>query len=510
MPRPAQIISLPITKWNNAHDNYSRKLKKHCSFKITLSNPAVTKAWDNYRTTTANFQWLIKHAVDNGIRLRAVGNNWSFSPVAPGDDGVVDTKDLVLTFNFKGSWVDDDYLATNKPVSNLFFTQCGVNISRLNDLLEKQGTASRSLKASGNTNGQSIAGATSTGTHGSAFNVGAVHECIVGLHIVNSSSESVWIERASYPVVSDEFLQLIQARRISDDEMFNSAVVSFGSFGFIHGILIETDNLFLLEEYRSKRLAYDANMKTAIDELDFSKIRQHLARDPFDSIRPLYHFEVFVNIHQFEPPDKKLTYGDDTLGFIQTVLDALGNASVKLIPLLTNALFPQVFSPAPVTWGTVGETFVYTKFRGKLASAALGIANKNATRVLEIMVAINKTKPFPGGVGLRFVKGTKATLGFNRYAKTCVIEMDGVDAKASHEFFKAVYDELKKQGIPFTLHWGKLNDVIDEQMVRNMFGGPAVDRWIKCRNTLLSSAVREVFNNAFLKKAGLDKSLDVV
>jgi hypothetical protein len=52
-----------------------------------------------------------------------------------------------------------------------------MSILQINEKLEAAG---RSLKASGASNGQSIAGCISTGTHGAAFQVGAVHEAIVG------------------------------------------------------------------------------------------------------------------------------------------------------------------------------------------------------------------------------------------------------------------------------------------------------------------------------------------
>ena len=142
----------------------------------------------------------------------------------------------------------------------------------LDEKLEQDSNPKRSLKASGASNGQSIAGCSSTGTHGAAFNVGAVHDAIVGLHIVTGPDRHVWLEKKSNPVASDEFIKWLGAEPIKDDDIFNSAVVSFGSFGFIHGMLIETEPVFLLEQFRTGNIVYNDALKLAMNDLDFSGI----------------------------------------------------------------------------------------------------------------------------------------------------------------------------------------------------------------------------------------------
>ena len=142
---------------------------------------------EKYRATTANFMWLIQHAVENNLQMRAMGNGWSFTEVAVCDGGVVDTKALRLSFALRDSFVAPEYLSSGKHGSDLFLVQCGMSILQLDEKLEEGG---RSLKASGASNGQSIAGATSTGTHGSAYRVGAVHDTIVGLAYYNGAKQT--------------------------------------------------------------------------------------------------------------------------------------------------------------------------------------------------------------------------------------------------------------------------------------------------------------------------------
>ncbi len=527
---PEGLEKLAITKWENGHQNFRHTFKKGASFKITIPNSPLNST-EKYRATTNNFMWLIRHAIDNSISLRPIGSGWSFTEIAVCDGGVVDTKSLRLSFALKNSFVAPEYLAAGKTSADLFFVQCGMSILQLNEKLEVEAINKRSIKASGASNGQSVAGATSTGTHGSAFRVGAVHDSIVGLHMIVGPERHVWLEKKSNPVASDEFIQWLGAEKISDDDMFNAAVVSFGSFGFIHGILIETEPIYLLEEQRADDMTYDDALIKAMNHLDFTDLAIKLPFPPDSQDKQLYHFEVLINPHQFEPNDKSkgvylktmykvpyrtdypkrerdskgFTYGENTLGVVQTIIDTLGpSLSDLLVPALVNKLFPLAFKASGDATGTIGETFNNTKFRGKAGSAAIGVDIKDSTRVLEIIIAANKQSAFPGGLALRYVKGTSALLGFTRFEKTCILELDGVDSGLSRKFYQAIWDKLDQENIPYTLHWGKFNFNLTPERIRKMYGDAAVDKWIACRHALLDDQSRKVFCNKIMGQWGLD------
>lgn len=524
---PEGIVRFPLTTWTNGHQNFTHRFQKDASFKLFIPDSPATSS-DKYKATTRNFMWLISYAIEHSLQLRAMGNGWSFSEVAICNGGVVDTKALRLSFAFRDSFVAPEYLASGRSSSDLFFAQCGMSILQIHEKLRAGG---RALKASGASNGQSIAGATSTGTHGAAYNVGAVHDSIVGLHIVTGPGSHVWLERASNPVASDKMVEWLGAQKISDDDMFNAAVVSFGNFGFIHGVLLETDPLFLLEEHKLGEVVYDEQFKFAMNEVDLTHVSSILPHPPDDPDNKLYHIEILVNPHDFEknnpakgvfpkliykqryrddytvkPDDAKpFVYGDNTLGLMQTILDTLGpTLSAPLIPRLVNAMLPLVFQPGPPVYGTIGEIFRNTRFRGKAASAAFAIDASDSSRVLDIILDINKTKPFAGAVAFRFVKGTPALLGFTRFPKTVVIELDGVESALSRNFFKTVWERLEADGINFTLHWGKINFFLTKERLKNMYGQQRIDLWKACREQLLAPEVRRVFTNTFMKDLGLN------
>ena len=201
--------------------------------------------------------------------------------------------------------------------------------------------------------------------------------------------------------------------------------------------------------------------------------------------------------------DKGFTYGDDLLGVMGTVLDGLGpGLSSLLVPGLVNKLFPLAFTANESMTGTIGETFSNTKFRGKAASAAIGVHSENASTVLEEIVAINKEFPFAGALALRYVKGTEALLGFTHFDKTCIMELDGVDSQLSRTFIQKVWSRLEELDIPFTMHWGKFNFGLTPELVQKMYGDNLA-KWKSCRKLLLSEDVQKVFTNNFMVQCEL-------
>lgn len=521
----------PEDPWSNAHQNFKHHYTPGASYSLRVfsDDSSIT----DYNATTVNIQWLIKQAVNTGTTLRAMGNNWSFSEVAVCSGGMISTKALNLRFRMTNNSLVPEYLARGKGKEDLLFVQCGITLLEISELIETTFKPRRSLRASGASNGQSIAGATSTGTHGGALYTGSVHDTIAGLHIVTGPDNHVWLERASYPVVTDQFIKALGAEIKRDDELFNAAVISFGSFGVIHGILLETAPIYLLEEHQFDNVLYNDALADAIQLQDISKLAVIIPGWPSETNnRSLYHLELAINPHQFEkdnkdkglylraffkipcPPEYQpvhnavtsgLTYGEDLLGIVSKLIDKVGtDVSSVLIKPLVNSLFKSGLRPALPGPKTMGETFKNTRFRGQVASAAFAIDCKNVFKVVGLIIELNKTTPLAGALAFRFVKGTQATLGFTRFSKTCVVEMDGIDAGVTRKFFENIWLRIEAQAIPYTIHWGKMNFILNKQRVINMYGADKVNKWISCRHALLSEPVRKVFTNDFMIMCGLD------
>jgi hypothetical protein len=144
--------------------------------------------------------------------------------------------------------------------------------------------------------GQTLAGAINTATHNSAIAVGAMQDMVLGIHLL-TVNRNVFIQKKSNPVVNMAYLSEIGAEElIESDEIFNAAVVSGGTFGIVHGYLIETERLFKLR-IEAKNFPYSVCSK-AVYSLDVSSLGFKL-QNPDET--PL-HIDAYVNGFAPESP----------------------------------------------------------------------------------------------------------------------------------------------------------------------------------------------------------------
>lgn len=536
MAYPIGVKPWRIKEFANAHKNFKQPLDENQSYDLFIDDEEFKRldTLSQYAKCTENLQWVIKDATDKNFNLRAVGSGWSLSKVALSDDAIINTKNLRHKFALSIENFDSDYITSGANPENHIFLQCGNTIIKINEHLERRLRPAKSLRASGGSNGQTIVGAFSTGTHGAALSFGALSEMVLGMHIITGPESHVYIERASRPITSGIFHQKLGVTEaIRDDDLFNAALVSFGSFGIIHGVLLEIEDKFLLEQ-KLARVPFDENIERAVTLGDFSVIQHYLKYPLSDPDHTLYHFEMAINPHDFEynnaekgayirsmyktyntnlprrnPIETKYTYGDDTLGLIQAVLDAVetsvGFLNRALIPKLVNALFAVAYDRPEEATGTIGETFNSTKFRGKLFSAAFGIAMKDVKRVTDLILRVNRKTKLAGVMAYRFVKGTKATLGFTRWEQSCVLELDGADASVNYQFMKEMAKAMEADSITFTLHWGKINRLLDRRLLTYMYGDDNIENWKRQRSRIMSPSIQKIFNNEFMEACGLDE-----
>lgn len=486
--------------WENLHFT----VKQQITDLYDLVNETTGTPLQNYMDTTRGIQDIMDDCIRRKLSLRALGGSWSFTPIAATDGIILNTRPLNMVFNVKSDSVHQDYQGKAEDLS---FAQCGNAIWELNKYLNPRG---RSLKTCGASNGQTVVGAMSTGTHGSAIDFGAIQDYVVGLHIITSPNSDVYLERKSYPVVSKNFIDKLNTSLIQDDELFNAALVSMGGMGFIHGVMIETEPLFLLE-CSMRKVPFDKKLFDLMTKLDFKHPQL-----PYPDKRP-FQFQVMINPYDlkngvmvttmykqpyhtdYTPPEIKddvLGPGDDAPCFIGKLTGVIK----KVTPLIVNNLLAASLKPYEKKVGTLAEIFSNFNIRGKVASAAIGVAKENCIDALKVLLELNEQHKFVGLFACRFVKKSKALLAFTKYEHTCIIELDGVLSKESLKFYDLFCDALEKSNIDFTYHWGKLNP-LNSDRVKRMYGDNYL-RFLFVRNKLLQEPMLQVFNNGIFKDWG--------
>lgn len=222
----------------------------------------------------------VAQAVANNKRIRAHGSKFSYNNMPYNDEYVLETCRLnYAKIGLKASELHAAYVGL---ADQLAFIQAGVRIREFHQALLDKGL---NLRTMGNSDGQRVVGAISTGTHGSRTYFGSTQDFVKCLHLV-IVDEHVFLQRASDKVVNADFINnhLSGARLIEDDDLFNAALVNLGSFGVIHAIVVQAEPAYRLRGH-FKQFHYP-DIKNQINTLDVAGLGfgEDVDRQP-------YHFE---------------------------------------------------------------------------------------------------------------------------------------------------------------------------------------------------------------------------
>jgi FAD/FMN-containing dehydrogenase len=509
MPKPTpfpELKDLQQTVWTPKHLTFEQPLQGV----FRLDNPVGGTNEARYKATSRNLQRLLREAIATGVHLKLSGGTWSMSRCASTDGWEINTKSLNLLFHLRERSIRPEYSGDKDA---LWLAQGGCSIAGLTRQLKP---FAQSLPACGASNGQTIAGAIATGTHGSAVRFGGIQEAVKGLHLVVSPTKTIWLIPATGAATVDGFAAQLGAELVRDDELFNAALVSFGGVGFVQGVLIQARRAFTLRSFR-QRLPYDEAFKQAVTGMDFAGLpvppsarglpvddlwHYAVVIDPFHPDRGVFVTAMYdqpCGPGSTRPNPGGIAPGDELYGKLGGLLDLLPG----LIPGTMSLLLEGDQEDHTDRCGTLDEHFAATETRGRAAGTAISVATADAIRALDMLIEINRAHgPFPCVLALRFVPGTNATLGFTRFPRTCVVDVDGPYSTRTRSYYARIWQALHDSGIDYGLHWGKVIGLSAAE-TRRLYGD-RVDRWKAARDRLLPDpAVREAIRNVFLDELGL-------
>ncbi|MCA1749796.1 MAG: FAD-binding protein [Parasphingopyxis sp.] len=454
--------------------------------------------------------WL-RAARQSGVSVRPVGGAWSPSNIQLVHQGwMLNTRRFNRMFRIAA---EDLAASSSFDPASLVLIEAGTQIDEINDKLERE--MGRSLRSTGASNGQTIAGACATGTHGAVLTAGGIQDHVRAIQIV-TPAKIYWIEPDS-GVMDPAFVDATGSTLIRDDEVFAAALVHVGSLGLVTAYVLETVPLYLVRpimkliDFRRADLEMlgrgDFRAFSAAHALDRAPYFVMVITNPHNPFgrKAIVRF-LYKEPYELVAPGgtgKQMGAGYDAftlLGWIFRNLPLAYGMLTELIMKLGVGNGTDVDDP-PVygSWGATTETH---RPMADLFTGAVFCDRAELVRVFDLLCRKFTRAGGRTVVTLRFMKGGSGLLAPARWDDTAGLDCDGPRTDRTTAAFCKVLESLEVEGIDFTRHWGKFNS-LDANRVAHDYGGD-LTRWKSVRNRLLPKPQdRALFRSAELDRLGL-------
>lgn len=505
-PEDPYLTRKPGGPWSNHHGTVS--VTAAARWQIVNENQS-TPSMAGMKATAERLQRLIQFATAQGARLRPMGSRWSFSEVsAPDHSWGLETQRLNYRFPVGPNSLEPGCAFTP---ADLHFVQAGCSIAEINADLEG-GSPPRALRTSGASNGQTIAGALGTGTHGSAIDTGAMESQVLGIQLL-TGSKNLWLEHPDHPVMNAAFAVKLGAEFRRDAKLFSAALVSLGALGVVHSVLLSVVPRYRLRSFL--RTMPMAQILPAMKALDFTGVPL-----PIPGQRP-YFFQVVIDPAKPDtghvttrykeacPPEyvtnnaqtSGYEVGNDLPAFFGKVLEV----APALRPAVVSAALMSQLAPFENRIGTPAEIYTYTKSQAGTAGASIAVPAARIDEVFHEAVDVFKTIPgAPAAFACRFAQASPAMLGWTRFGPSCMMDIDGIHTPAIDQLMAAVRTRFDAKGIPHCAHWGKLHNLTAAR-IQSSYGDRMAD-WHAVRAALMPDArERAVFATDLFNAIGVTK-----
>ncbi len=396
--------------------------------------------------------------------------------------------------------------------------QAGMQIAELNNYLEllpRRDADRRAIQAAGIGNGQTVAGAISGNTHGAQLTFGAMPDFVVGLQIATGGGRTLWLERASHPVFGEQFAARIGARLIRDDEIFDAAVVSFGTFGIIAAVAIETAPIYQLEfppivdithaDLKAKLSGFADRVPDGLYHYEFIFDPYSRSQVAMEASAPKVPYKPGV------PTPKPRWIVRDKNGFAPgiDILGVVGRLLPFVPPRLITALeFRQYRKIALLDGvrGTPGQIYTSSIYylEGYIESA-YAVSVRDAPATIDISSEVARSMGLPSVNQVRLCRASRGTLAFTHHEPiTAVFEFGMIHDERFPEFERRLDAAFRKAGIRYSLHWSK-NSGIDPAKLDYMYGAQRIASWKKARAAVFGddAELMRLFDSDVLVAAGL-------
>lgn len=496
--------------------------------------------------------------------LRVLGSGWGYEDIAQSDAWLISLHQLNRSLNYvvPAALTDQWNRKQGDPAANtqLVHVEAGVKIIDLIEMLDAAGLAMPTL---GGANGQNLAGAISTSTHGGDWAQPPLPDVVRAIHLVTDGGRELWIERASESITTNERLKPVltcpSTEIVRNDSIFDAVLVSVGRFGVIYSFVLEVRRAFRVVEVVTKVAAPTRAVTPDADDL-FRALQESVKRpiNPFDPLFDLlsttnpppnlteangvirsdkpYFFQLAWNSvnplesdcyvqrrwittvgQDLNTPKFETNTSLSQAGLARFVSDAadIGFTSHLLkssLPRMADELMKARFGKA-ITEGLRGPHHLLTSgtredsesipYTGDYIEIIFDATDERYPGFLS-EVLLEAGKCFQAGwISLRPSQKSRALLSMHNVATSHAVSIEVTILKGlpdNTRFMDFVHNEaVKRGGRP---HWGQRNK-LNEQQVDSLYG-PQLQNW-RTALTLVSGS-STTFSNNFCRQRGLESS----
>ncbi|WP_299105708.1 D-arabinono-1,4-lactone oxidase [uncultured Tenacibaculum sp.] len=405
-------------------------------------------------STEEEIQQLVLKAINDQKKIRVIGSGHSFTALCSTNEV------LVSLDNYQGKiHIDKE--------KNIATVKAGTKLSLLGELLFEEGLAMENL---GDINVQSIAGAISTGTHGTGVQLKSISNQVIGLKFINGKGE------------------IITCSATQNTELYKAAQVSLGCLGIITEVTLQCVPTYKLKLQNKKENLDD--VLATLDERNSQNRNFEFYWIPYTNTA----WTKTSNIVEDSEPDKVNFFNYWTEFVLENYVFKVFCEYARLFPsqnkTVANITAASITNVKKVYHShKVYATQRLVKFH-EMEYNIPAEAYKDVFKDVKKIVNSRKFNiHFP--IENRWVKGDDVFMSPAYGRDSAYIACHVYNKKECVSYFKALEEVFRAyDGRP---HWGKMN-TISPQDVQTMY--PKFDAFLKLRK---EHDPENIFVNTYLK-----------
>ncbi|MEL7002279.1 MAG: FAD-binding protein [Bacteroidota bacterium] len=456
---------------------------------------------------------LICRAESENKRVKAVGSGHSFSDVAVPQVYLVDLKRLNQELP-----LDKSQIKSGHQNDHLVHVEGGMTVQRFNKRMDKKGLCVTNM---GGIDNQTLAGAISTGTHGTGIDLPSFPGMVRSLVLVTSGGQKLRIEPTqgiTDPTNHNEpGIELIQ-----NDKKFYSTIVSLGCFGIIYSFILELEPMYYLEESKECYQWSEVKPRLLDRSLFFESDGTTPIRGVMFQVNPYKNDKgdhtCIVVRHRLLNTRPHRSIGDATRNLLSSILGSLPMSYwvVRFIANRKPHKLPGMLDRSLVSiqdkryenkgYKVLYQGIEYVKIRAYDSEFAFDLTggNNDFIQALEEMfekAEENKAKGLyqSAPMGIRFVDKSPAYLSPEYNRQVAYIDTPFILHSPKLDEILHGYQHImtNHNGIP---HWGKINSILDGRSELIEKNYPCLEDW---QEVFREFNLNKTFSNAFSDRLNL-------